>query len=60
VAVIPDVRKQLLARKMGTTDFSTSMDSIPMGREMIKLMKRFGVAPRGQPNIKPIDPPPAL
>jgi len=43
VAVIPDVAVHLRARKAGKTDLTTSMDSIPMGQMMKKMMKKIGM-----------------
>jgi len=43
VAVIPDVAVHLRARKAGKTDLTTSMDSIPMGQMMKKMMKKMGM-----------------
>lgn len=45
LAVLPDIRVQLRARKLGKTDLSTSMDVIPMGRMMKKMMLRMGLTP---------------
>lgn len=42
IAVIPDVRVHLRARRDGKTDLSTSMDTIPMGRMMKKMMQKMG------------------
>lgn len=41
-AVIPDVAVHLRARKAGKTDLTTSMDSIPMGQMMKKMMQKMG------------------
>lgn len=43
VAVIPDVAVQLRARKAGKTDLTTSMDAIPMGQMMKKMMQKMGM-----------------
>jgi glycerol-3-phosphate acyltransferase PlsY len=43
VAVIPDVAVHLRARKAGKTDLTTSMDSIPMGQMMKKMMEKMGM-----------------
>jgi len=43
IAVIPDVAVHLRARKAGRTDLTTSMDSIPMGQMMKKMMKKMGM-----------------
>lgn len=45
LAVLPDISVQLRARKLGKTDLSTSMDVIPMGRMMKKMMLRMGLMP---------------
>lgn len=45
LAVLPDISVQLRARKLGKTDLSTSMDVIPMGRMMKKMMMRMGLTP---------------
>jgi glycerol-3-phosphate acyltransferase PlsY len=44
IAVIPDVSVHLRARRAGKTDLSTSMDSIPMGQMMKKMMKKLGLS----------------
>lgn len=44
IAVIPDVSVHLRARKAGKTDLPTSMDSIPMGQMMKKMMKKMGLS----------------
>jgi len=43
VAVIPDVAVHLRARRAGKTDLTTSMDSIPMGQMMKKMMQKMGM-----------------
>jgi glycerol-3-phosphate acyltransferase PlsY len=43
IAVIPDVAVHLRARKSGKTDLSTSMDAIPMGQMMKKMMQKMGM-----------------
>lgn len=43
LAVLPDISVQLRARRLGKTDLSTSMDVIPMGQMMKKLMLRMGL-----------------
>lgn len=45
LAVLPDISVQLRARRLGKTDLSTSMDVIPMGQMMKKMMLRMGLAP---------------
>jgi len=44
IAVIPDVSVHLRARRDGKTDLSTSMDAIPMGQMMKKMMNRMGLS----------------
>ena len=48
VAVIPDVKVYLKAQKSGKTDLSSSMDTIPMGQMMKKMMQRWGLSPDGK------------
>lgn len=43
VAVLPDVSRHLKAVKAGKTDLSDSMDTIPMGQMMKKMMIRMGL-----------------
>ena len=43
IAVIPDVKVYLKAQKSGKTDLSSSMDSIPMGQMIKKMMLRMGL-----------------
>lgn len=43
IAVIPDMLKHFTAVKSGKTDLSSSMDSIPMGQMMKKMMTRMGL-----------------
>jgi len=45
LAVLPDISVHLRARKLGKTDLSTSMDVIPMGQMMKKMMVRMGLTP---------------
>ena len=44
LAVWPDIRVHLKAKKEGKTDLSTSMDSIPMGQMMKSMMLKLGKA----------------
>ncbi|MFO7664258.1 MAG: glycerol-3-phosphate acyltransferase [Chloroflexota bacterium] len=39
VAMIPDLRQYLRLRKQGVVDLSTVMDTTPMGRGMMKMMR---------------------
>jgi len=41
VAMIPDLRQYLRLRKQGAVDLSTVMDTTPMGRGMMKMMRVF-------------------
>ncbi len=43
IAVVPDVAVHLRARKAGKTDLTTSMDAIPMGQMMKKMMQKMGM-----------------
>jgi len=45
VAVIPDISVYLKAQKSGKSDLSSSMDTIPMGQMMKKMMQRMGLNP---------------
>ena len=55
LAVLPDVRVQMEARKQGKTDLSDSMDVIPMGRMMKKMMLKMGLKPN-QRKVQDEDP----
>ncbi|MFO7695571.1 MAG: hypothetical protein R6X16_00225, partial [Anaerolineae bacterium] len=48
LAVVPDIRAHLASQKAGNADLSMSMDTIPMGRMMKKMMERLGVPLRGK------------
>lgn len=48
LAVVPDIRAHLASQKAGNADLSMSMDTIPMGRMMKKMMERMGVPLRGR------------
>jgi acyl phosphate:glycerol-3-phosphate acyltransferase len=41
VAMIPDMRQYLRLRKQGVVDLSAVMDTTPMGRGMLKMMRFF-------------------
>lgn len=43
IAVIPDMKMHFQAVKSGKTDLSSSMDSIPMGQMMKRMMTRMGL-----------------
>lgn len=45
LAIWPHIHVYLKAKKDGKTDFSSSMDSIPMGQMMKKMMIKFGQLP---------------
>jgi len=45
IAVLPDIRIHLKAQKDGKTNLSSSMDTIPMGRMMKKMMDKMGLSP---------------
>lgn len=44
IAVWPDIRIHLKAQREGKTDLSTSMDDIPMGQMMKKMMDKMGLS----------------
>lgn len=46
IAIIPDIREYLQKKKEGTLDMGASMETFPMGRGMLKVMRFFGVEPR--------------
>lgn len=41
IAMIPDMRQYLRLRKQGAVDLSAVMDTTPMGRGMMKMMRAF-------------------
>jgi glycerol-3-phosphate acyltransferase PlsY len=45
VAVIPDVSVYLKSKKSGNADLSSSLETIPMGQMMNKMMRRMGIDP---------------
>ncbi len=45
LAVWPDISVHLKAQRDGKTDLTTSMDSIPMGQMMKKMMEKMGLSP---------------
>jgi len=46
VALIPDVKEYVRKKREGTLDMRAGMESFPMGRGMIKIMRFFGTEPR--------------
>jgi len=44
--VLPDVRDYLRKKREGTLDMRAGMESYPMGRGMLKIMRFFGTEPR--------------
>jgi len=47
IAIIPDIREYLQKKKAGTLeDMEAGMETFPMGRGMLKIMRFFGVKPR--------------
>lgn len=44
IAIIPDVRRYIRARASGKVDVESSMESIPMGQMMNKMMYRLGLS----------------
>jgi acyl phosphate:glycerol-3-phosphate acyltransferase len=45
IALIPDYRYQIEARKAGKSDLGSSMDGFPMGQMMKKMMIKMGISP---------------
>ncbi len=41
LALIPEIRDHIRSRREGKTEMNTAMESFPMGRGMLKIMKRF-------------------
>jgi glycerol-3-phosphate acyltransferase PlsY len=46
IALIPDTREHLRKRRAGQTELGASLDSFPMGRGLLRIMRSFGVRPR--------------
>jgi glycerol-3-phosphate acyltransferase PlsY len=46
IALIPDMKEYLAKKRTGQVDMGASMETFPMGRGMLKIMKFFGVEPR--------------
>lgn len=46
VALIPDTRDYLRKKRAGEVEMGASLDSIPMGRGLRRIMQFFGVQPR--------------
>jgi glycerol-3-phosphate acyltransferase PlsY len=44
LAMIPEIRDHIRARREGKIEMATAMDSFPMGRGMLKIMKRLGLS----------------
>lgn len=44
IAIIPDIRVNLKARRDGTMDMSTAMEEIPMGKMIKKMMDKLGLS----------------
>jgi acyl phosphate:glycerol-3-phosphate acyltransferase len=50
VAMIPEIRQIIeIRRKYGKTDMRDSMNTFPMGQQMLKLMKKFGLEKKSPP-----------
>ena len=45
-ALIPEIRAQIKARREGNADMTNAMESFPMGRGMLKIMRYFGAEPK--------------
>lgn len=46
IAIIPDIKEYLQKKKSGELDMGASMETFPMGRGMLKIMRFFKVEPR--------------
>jgi glycerol-3-phosphate acyltransferase PlsY len=46
IALIPDVKEYVRKKQKGQLDMRVGMESFPMGRGMLKIMKFFGVEPK--------------
>ena len=46
IALIPDVKDYVRKKREGQVDMKAGMESFPMGRGMLKIMKFFGVKPK--------------
>ena len=46
IALIPDVKDYIKKKRAGELDMGASMETFPMGRGMLKIMKFFKVEPR--------------
>ncbi len=46
IALIPDVKDYIKKKRAGELDMGASMETFPMGRGMLKIMKYFKVEPR--------------
>jgi len=45
-ALIPEIRAQIKARREGKANMTNAMESFPMGRGMLKIMRFFGAEPK--------------
>ena len=46
LGILPEIRDHLEKRRAGEIDMGASMETFPMGRGMLKIMKFFGAEPR--------------
>jgi hypothetical protein len=46
IALIPDTRDYLRKKRAGQVEMDASLQSIPMGRGLLRIMQFFGVQPR--------------
>jgi glycerol-3-phosphate acyltransferase PlsY len=46
IGIYPDIKEYLRKKRAGEVDMGTSMETFPMGRGMLKIMKFFGTEPR--------------
>ncbi len=46
LGILPEIRDHIKKRRAGEVDMGASMETFPMGRGMLKIMKFFGTEPR--------------
>ena len=46
IALIPDAKDYFKQKREGKVDMRASMETFPMGRGMLKIMRFLGVEPR--------------
>ena len=46
IGIFPDIKEYIRKKRAGEVDMGASMETFPMGRGMLKIMKFFGTEPR--------------